>query len=101
MSLAVIEDLGKAAAALKAAMQKADLTDIEKAMAHFRASLDTVQAVGAWRSDPALNARVVELMQELESSRMLACILGDLSGQMHAAVAARHPDMPQTLYGPR
>jgi hypothetical protein len=101
MSLALIEDLGAATTGLKRAMQGSDLSDIEKAMARFRTSLEAVQAVGAWRSDPALKARVGELMKELESSRMLACLLGDMSGQLHAAIAAQHPDAPQPLYGPR
>lgn len=101
MSLALIEEFGAAAADLKQAMQKADLTLIEQAMVQFRTSLDAVQAVDAWHSEPALKARVAALMKELESSRMLACLLSDMSGQMHAAVAAQHPDAPQLLYTAR
>ena len=101
MSLALVDNLSAATAQLRAAMQKADLNDIATAMAQFRACVGAVQAVGAWRSDPELRARVENLMTELDSSRMLACLLGDMTGQMHAAYAARNLDAPQPLYGPR
>ena len=101
MSLALIEDLTKATAALRQAMQQSDLGDIETAMMRFRAATEAVQAIGAWRTDPQLKARVKALKSELESSRTLACLLGDMSGQMHAALAARNLDAPQPTYRPR
>lgn len=101
MSLALIEDFAAATAGLRLAMRNADLSDIEKAMMRFRTALDAVQAVGAWRSDPALKARVKQIMTELESSRTLACLLGDMAAQMHARVAAQNLDIPQPLYGRR
>ncbi len=101
MTLALVDDLSTATVQLRAAMQKADLSDIEKAMANFRGSMEAIEAVGAWRSDPELKARVQDVMAQLESSRMLACLLGDMTGQMHAAYAARNMDAPQPLYAPR
>jgi aminopeptidase N len=101
MSLDLVDSLSAATAQLRAAMQKADLSDIEKAMAQFRDSIEAIEAVGAWRSNPQLKARVQSVMAELESARMLACLLGDMTGQMHAAYAARNMDAPQPLYGPR
>jgi len=98
MSLALIDDLSAAIAALRQAMQDTDLSEIEKSMAHFRASLAAVQAVGAWRSDPEIKARVKTVLAELESSRMLACLMGDMAGQMHAAFASRNPNASQPLY---
>lgn len=99
MSLALIEDLAEATADLRKAMREADLSDIEKAMAHFRGALDAIQNIGAWRSDPELKARIKQVMGELESSRMLACLMGDMSSQMQTALAARNLDAPQPLYG--
>ncbi len=101
MSLALVDDLSAATAHLRAAMQKADLSDIEKAMARFRGAIEAIEAVGAWRSNSDLRERVKTVIAELESSRMLACLLGDMTGQMHAAFAARNPDAPQPLYSPR
>lgn len=100
MSLAVIEDLAQASGELRTAMQKADLGDIETAMLRFRTAIEAVQAVGSWRADPQIKARVKDLMGELDSSRTLACILGDMSGQMHASVASQNLDIPQPIYGP-
>jgi hypothetical protein len=100
MSLAIIDDLANATAQLRAAMQAADLSDIEQAMARFRTALDAVQSVGAWRTDPALKARVGQLLGELESSRTLALLMSDLTGQMHASAAARQINAPQALYQP-
>jgi len=101
MSLALIDDLASATAGLRQAMERAELSGIELAMARFRTSLEAVQAVSEWRTDPQLKLRVGELMAELTSSRMLACLLGDTTGQMHAAVSAQNLDIPQPLYRPR
>jgi len=79
----------------------AHLAAIEQAMGRFRAAMEAVQAVGASRTDPALKARIRDVVGDLESSRTLACLLGDMAGQMHMANAARNPDAPQKLYAPR
>jgi Spy/CpxP family protein refolding chaperone len=100
MSFALIEDLSAASTQLRAAMQRADLPDIESSMERFRSSLAAVQAVGAWRANPEAKAKIKALAEELESSRALACLLGDMTGQMNSAMAARNLDAPQTLYGP-
>ncbi|MBT2187065.1 hypothetical protein [Sphingobium nicotianae] len=100
MSLALIDDLSAAAAHLRAAMQKADLSDIETAMIRFRTAMDAVQPLGAWRSNAELKARVKTVIAELDSSRMLACLLADLAGLKHAAFAAQNVDAPQALYRP-
>lgn len=98
MSLALVENLADATGRLRIAMQQSDLSDIEKAMARFRQSMEALQAVGAWRADPVLKDRVKTVIDELESSRSLACMLGDLAGQMHLAYANRTPDAPQAVY---
>jgi len=98
MSLALIDHLAQAAADLRAAMKAADLDTIDAATERFRAALHDVQAVGAWRGDSQLKARIAELIEELEGSRRLAHLLADLSGRMHMAIAARNPDTPQPLY---
>lgn len=98
MSLALIDDLSEATGRLRTAMQSSDLSAIEQAMAEFRQAVAAVQAIGAWRVAPELRERIDALRTELESSRMLACLLGDMTGQMHSAIAASAPDAPQPLY---
>lgn len=99
MSLALIDTFADAAAELRKAMQAADLAAMEAATARFQASLAAVQGVGAWRSNPEAKARVKALIEELDASRTLACLLGDLAGQKHMALAKANPDAPQPLYG--
>jgi len=100
MSLDLIDNLAGAAAELRAAMRAADLEEIGAANTRFQNALHAVQAVGAWRADSQLKARIAELIEELDASRRLACRLSDLSGQMHMAIASRNPDVPQPLYQP-
>jgi len=99
MSLALIDAFADAATGLRKAMQAADLAEIETATTQFQAALAAVQAVGAWRSDPEAKARVKVLIEELDASRILACLLGDLAGQKHMALAKADPNAPQPLYG--
>jgi len=98
MSLELIDHLARTAADLRGAMKTADLEAIQVATDRFHTALQQVQAVGAWRSDSQLKARIGELIEELEGTRRLACVLADVSGQAHMAMAGRNPDAPQPLY---
>jgi len=100
MPLLLINDLADAATELRTAMKAADVDAIDAATGRFTLALQAVQAVGAWRGDSQLKARIGELLGELEGTRRLACLLGDLSGQRHMAIASRNPDAPQPLYQP-
>ncbi len=98
MSLALIDDLSNATATLRKAMQDADLSAMDAAMVRFGAAVEAVQAIGAWRTDPEIKELVQAVVEELEASRRLACLMGDMAGQMHMAFASRNPDAPQPLY---
>jgi hypothetical protein len=98
MSLSLIENFAAATGSLRVAMQSADPQAIETAMGLFRTSLDAIKAVESWERNPAVKARFGDLIEELDSSRMLACLLGDMTAQMHSAVASRDLDAPQPLY---
>jgi hypothetical protein len=100
MSRALIEELAAAAGALRTAMQTAETAEIEKVLDRFRISLEAVKHVESWNEEPALKAKLAELMAELDSSHMLACLLGDRTGQMQGLLASRDPDAPQPLYKP-
>ena len=99
MPLAVIDALAEASTRLRGAMEASDAERIEAAIVDFREALARVQAIGAWRADPLLKQRVQSLLPRLESSRMLACLLGDLTGQRLAAMSAADAGaVPHPLY---
>ncbi len=98
MTLALVDDLADATARLRKAMQESDLATIEAATMRFAASLEAIRGIDAWRADPAIKMRIRDLIGELESSRMMACLLADMTGQMHGALASRHLDVQQPLY---
>ncbi|MCW2337702.1 hypothetical protein M2337_001935 [Sphingobium sp. B2D3A] len=98
MNLSIIENFAAATGSLRVAMQSADPQAIETAMDLFRISLDAIKSIETWERDPAIKARFSDLIEELDSSRMLACLLGDMTTQMHGAIADRDLDVPQPLY---
>ena len=96
--LKAVDDLAAAAARLRKAMEASDVTQIESEIETFRRALTQVQDMGAWRADPILKKRVEDLLPQLDSSRMLARLLGDLTGQRIAKVSAQNGDVPHPLY---
>ena len=98
MPLDLIDRLIATAATLRATMESGDSGKIEAATAQFRAAIEAVQQVDAWRADPRLKDRLKTLLPELEASRMLACLLSDMTGQAHLAAASRSRDARQPLY---
>jgi|GEM_PF-2534162 len=100
MSLALINDLVAASSSLRGAMRAADPNAIETAALDLQTALAAVKSVETWGADPGLKARLSDALLDLDSSRMLACLLGDRAGQMQSALASRNPDAPQPLYRP-
>ena len=100
MSHSVIEDVAAATATLRSAMHSADPAEIEKAIAGFHSSLEMLTTVESWEKDPAIKARLSEILADLDSSRMLACLLDDVTAQKQAVLARRDFDAPQPLYKP-
>ncbi len=97
--LAVIDALAEASTRLRGAMEASDADRIEAAIVDFREALTRVQAIGAWRADPLLKQRVQSLLPRLESSRMLACLLGDLTGQKLSSMSENTGNaVPHPLY---
>jgi hypothetical protein len=95
----LIDDLTENSANLRAAMQGADVVRIEEAVDAFCASLEAVRAVGQWPADSQIRAKFEALAPELEQSRALACLLADMTGQMHDLAVSRAPQARQPLYG--
>ncbi len=95
----LFDDLTENSANLRTAMQGADVARIEDAVDAFCASLEAVRAIDEWPADPALRAQFLALKPELEQSRALACLLADMTGQMHDLAVTRAPQASQQLYG--
>lgn len=100
MSLAIVENFVAATGDLDVAMKSADVAMIENAIAAFRTSLDAVQSVENWDATPDLKVRCSEIIEQLNSSRMRACLLGDVASQIHSARAAHDVNLQQPLYNP-
>ncbi len=94
----LIDDLSDKSEKLRAAMQGADVARIEDAVDGFCEAFEAVRAVGQWPADPALRERLAALRPELEQARGLACLLADMTGQMHDLAVSRSPDARQPLY---
>ncbi len=101
MPLAIVENFAAATGDLHVAMKSADVAVIETAISAFRTSLDAVQSVENWEATPDLKARCSEIIGQLDSSRMLARLLGDITGQIRSARAANDMSLQQPLYSPR
>lgn len=97
--LDLIDDLAATTGKLRSAMHSSDVELIGNALEDFCAAMQRMQAVGDWQSDPALKERLEALRPELEQSRQLACLLSDMTGQMHQIASARAGDARQPLYG--
>lgn len=94
----LIHDLSDNSAKLRAAMQSSNMAAIEEATKEFQAALEKVQAVGHWTPDAELRQKLVELRPELDESRKIACLLADMTGQMHDLIAQRTIDARQPVY---
>lgn len=94
----LIDDLAEKSTGLRSAMQSSNVAAIEGALEAFAVSLQKVRSVGQWPAEPELRSKLATLMPDLEQSRALACLLADMTGQMHEMVAGRARDARQPLY---
>ena len=80
-------------------MEAADALQIEAAVEDLRQAIERVKAIGAVRADAKVRKQLEALLPQLDSSRMLACLLSDLTGQKLASLSAANGDIPHPLYG--
>jgi hypothetical protein len=96
----LIDDLTDNSERLRSAMMGADVDLIEEAVDAFCATLDAVRSADpAAATGPDLREKLGALGIELQQSRALACLLSDMTGQMHDLVVKRAMDVRQPLYG--
>lgn len=79
-------------------MEASDAARIETAIDEMRQAIEQVKAIGAVRADPAIKKQLETLLPQLDSSRMLACLLGDMAGQKLAKLSSANGDIPHPLY---
>jgi hypothetical protein len=95
---ALIEDIKDKAAMLRAAMQSGKAAAIEAAGEALRAAVDQAKTRHSWRAEPALRTVLAHLRAELDETRAFACLLADMTGQMHDLVVSRARDVRQPVY---
>ncbi|MBO9575130.1 MAG: hypothetical protein J7494_05290 [Sphingobium sp.] len=88
----LIDDLSENSASLHEAMLSGNAAAVEEATQAFRDVVEQLRAVDQWSGDPATRAKLVALMPQLDDHRALACLLADMTGQMHEMAAARARD---------
>lgn len=79
-------------------MEAGDAARIETGIDEMRQAIEQVKAIGAVRADPAIKKLLETLLPQLDSSRMLACLLGDMAGQKLATLSSANGDIPHPLY---
>ncbi len=98
MAFAAVKNLSSVTARLRLAMEASDAARIEAAIDEMRQAVEQVKEIGAVRADPAIRKQLETLLPQLDSSRMLACLLGDLAGQKLATLSSANGDIPHPLY---
>jgi hypothetical protein len=99
MSTAAIDQLERAVNGLRQAFDGNDPAAIDAASARLTAAAGEARAVGAWRADPVLKARLKALLPELESARVRANVLADHSRRQMALLADRGASGAPLTYG--
>lgn len=97
--LDLIDDLAAKGGMLRKAMHSSDVEVIGNALEDFCGAIQAVQAVSDWQKDPILKEKLEALRPEIEQSRQLACLLADMTGQMHQMTSGKARDARQPLYG--
>ncbi len=94
----LIDDLTEKSTKLRSAMESSDVARIDAAGEAFWDSLEAVRAIGQWQATPELREKLAVLRPQLEESRALACLLADMTGQMHEMAASKARNSRPALY---
>lgn len=99
LGLAALDDLLAASEQLRAALDGTDVGAIETAACRLDSCAAAVRAIGAWRCDEAIKARLTELLPLLESARVRLNLLNDHAGQRLSLLAAHGSTHAPLTYG--
>lgn len=87
MSVAVLDLLRDALAALRDALDGDDVSGIDAATARVSSAVSQVRAVGAWRDEPVLRERIASVVPLMEAARIRTSVLADQTRQRIALLA--------------
>ncbi|HKY83012.1 MAG TPA: hypothetical protein VJM09_16265 [Sphingobium sp.] len=99
LGLAALDDLFSAFEELRAALDGTDAIAIEAAANRIDRAAASVRAIGAWRSDEAVKARLTALVPLLESARVRINVLADHAGQRLSILASHGSTQAPLTYG--
>jgi hypothetical protein len=87
MSVAILDLLRDALAALRDALDGDDASRIDAATAQVSAAVSHVRTVGAWRDEPVLRERIASIIPLMEAARIRTSLLADHTRQRIALLA--------------
>lgn len=99
LGLAALDDLFSAFEELRGVLDGVDPLAIEAAGNRIDKAAAAVRAVGAWRSDEAVKARLTTLMPLLESARVRINVLTDQANQRLSILASHGSTQAPLVYG--
>lgn len=99
LGLAALDELTSAFDALRVALDGREAAAIDAAAARVGKAASAVRAVGAWRADGDVEARLRGMMPLLEAARVRTALLADHAGQRVSTLAARGAGGVPLTYG--
>ena len=99
LGVAALDDLFSAFEELRVALDGTDVTTIDAAASRVSRCAAAVRAIGAWRADDAIRARVAALLPLIEAARVRINVLTDHAGQRLALLAAHGSTQAPLVYG--
>jgi hypothetical protein len=99
MTSAVIDQLYDAFAALRDALDGDDIARVDAATLRVNRAVSEIRAVGAWRDEYGVRARLDRLLPLMEAARIRTSFLADQTRQRIAILAERGSVHAPLTYG--
>ena len=99
LGAAALDDLFSAFEELRVALDGTDVTAIDAAASRVSRCAVAVRAIGAWRADDAIRARVTALVPLIEAARVRINVLTDHASQRLTLLAAHGSTQAPLVYG--
>ena len=99
LSLAALDALSQAFEDLRDVLDGTDAAAIDSASHRVAHAAQSVRAIGAWRSDPEVRARLDAMLPLLDSARMRVNLLADHANQRLSMLAAHGSSHAPLTYG--
>jgi len=99
LGLAALDEMTAAFDALRTALDGRDAAVIDAATGRIGKAAAAVRAVGAWRADEDVTARLRQMKPLLEAARVRTAVLADQAGQRLSTLAAQGAATAPLTYG--